>query len=50
MPVMKGLALNQRERARLQLLNRMLEGPMNASEAAGLMGSSERHTWRLLAA
>ncbi len=47
---MKGLTLNQKDQARLQLLNRMLEGAMKVSEAASLMGLSERHTWRLLAA
>ena len=42
---MKGLTLNQKEQAPLQLLNRMLEGEMNVSEAAGPMGLSERHSW-----
>ena len=38
---MKGLTLNQKEQARLEILNRVLEGRLRASE---------RHTWRMLAA
>lgn len=38
------------EQARLQVLNGLLEGKVAVGKAAGLMGVSERHTWRLLAA
>src|SRR3989304_6080901 len=47
---MKGLMLNQREQRRLQVLNGVLEGTCWIGQAAGLMGVSERHGWRLLAA
>ncbi len=47
---MKGLTLNQKEQARLEILNRVLEGRLRASEAAKILGVSERHTWRMLAA
>src|SRR3972149_3757088 len=47
---MKGLVLNQREQRRLQVLNGVLEGTCWIGQAAGLMGVSERHGWRLLAA
>jgi len=47
---MKGLTLNQKEQARLESLNRVLEGRLRASEAARVLGVSERHTWRMLAA
>ena len=32
------------------MLNEVLEGKVNVSQASGLMGVSERHGWRLLAA
>lgn len=47
---MKGLTLNQLEQARLQVLNQVLEGGLRVSQAASLLGVSERHGWRLLAA
>ena len=47
---MKGLTLNQREQARLEILNRVLQGWMRVHEAAPLLGVSERQAWRLLAA
>ena len=47
---MKGLTLNQKEQARLEILNRVLKGRLRASEAARILGVSERHTWRMLAA
>ena len=47
---MKGLTLNQKEQARLETLNRVLEGQLRAREAAMILGVSERHTWRMLAA
>lgn len=46
---MKGLTLSQREQARLQTLNRVLEGKLKVKEAVFTMGVSERHGWRLLA-
>ena len=47
---MRGLTLSQREQARVQVLNRVLQGWWSVGEAAGAMGLSERHGWRLLAA
>ena len=47
---MKGLTLTNKEEARLQVLNGVLEGKVAVADAAGLMEVSERHTWRLLAA
>lgn len=47
---MGGLTLTQREQARLQVLNRVLEGKIGVTEAACLLGLSDRHTWRILAA
>jgi len=42
--------LSQREETRLQVLNQVLEGRLGVKEASGLLGVSERHGWRLLAA
>ena len=47
---MKGLTLTRREESRLQVLNGVIERKASVAEAAGLMGVSERHAWRLLAA
>lgn len=47
---MKGLTLDQKEQARLQMMNKVLEGQYSVGEVAELMGVSERHGWRLLAA
>ena len=47
---MKGLTLSQKEQARLETLNRVLAGYLRVSEAALVLGVSERHTWRMLAA
>jgi transposase len=47
---MKGLMLSQKEQARLETLNRVLEGRLLVREAAMVLGVSERHTWRMLAA
>lgn len=47
---MKGLTLTNKEQARIQVLNGVLEDKVTVVEAAGLMKVSERHTWRLLAA
>ena len=47
---MKGLTLSTREQTRLGILNMVLCRQYRAFEAAQLMGLSERHTWRMLAA
>lgn len=47
---MKGLTLSTKEQNRLQVTNMVLEGRWCVAEAAQLMGLSERHVWRLLAA
>ena len=47
---MKGLTLTTKEQSRIQVLNGVMEGKVRVSKAAGLMGVSERHSWRLLAA
>ena len=47
---MGGLTLTQKEQARLQTLNLVLEKQVGVGEAAYLLGLSERHTWRILAA
>jgi len=47
---MKGLILSQREETRLQVLNKVLERELCVREASNLLGVSERHGWRLLAA
>lgn len=44
------LTLNQKEQTRLKVLNSVLERRMGVEEAAGVLGLSERHTWRILAA
>lgn len=48
--MMKGLTLNQIEQARLAILNQVLEKQATVNEAAQVLGLSERHTWRILAA
>jgi transposase len=45
---MKGLTLNQREQARLQVLNQVLMGACSVVQAASILGLSERQVWRLL--
>lgn len=50
MSVMRGLTLTQKEQARLQTLNLVLEKQMGVGEAAYLLGLSKRHVWRILAA
>jgi transposase len=50
MSVMKGLTLTTKEQNRLSIMNGVLEHQWAVSEAAELLGLSERHTWRLLAA
>ena len=47
---MRGLTLTTKEQTRIQVLNAVLEGEVTAVKAAGLMGVSERHGRRLLAA
>ena len=47
---MKGLTLNQKEQARIRALNGVLERVWGVVASARLMGVSERHAWRLLAA
>ena len=47
---MKGLTLTTREQNRLQTLNGVLERYWPMGEAAKVMGVSERHGWRILAA
>ena len=42
--------MNQQEQARIQVLNSVLEYQLPIAQAAGIMGVSERHTKRLLAA
>ena len=50
MSVMGGLTLTQREQARLHTLNWVLEHQMEVEEASCVLGLSERHVWRILAA
>ena len=47
---MKGLTLTTKEQTRLQILNGVLEGHWFVREATEILGVSERHAWRLLAA
>ena len=47
---MRGLTLTTKEQSRIQVLNGVIEGKVTVAKAAGLMGVSERHAWRLLAA
>lgn len=50
MSVMGGLTLTQEEQGRLRVLNLVLEGHIGVGEAVQVLGVSERHTWRILAA
>ena len=47
---MKGLTLSAKEQSRLQVLNAVIAGQWSMAEAAQVMGVSERHGWRLIAA
>ena len=47
---MREVTLKQREQARIQVLNTVLEHQLSIAQAAEIMGVSERHTKRLLAA
>ena len=47
---MKDLTLKQLEQTRLHVLNTVLEHQLPVAQAAEILGVSERHAWRLLAA
>lgn len=47
---MGGLTLTQREQTRLRVLNGVLGNRVGVVEAAEVLGLSERHVWRILAA
>ena len=47
---MEGLTLSAKEQNRLQVLNAVIAGQWSMAEAAQVMGVSERHGWRLIAA
>ena len=47
---MRGLILSAKEQSRLQVLSGVMSGQWCMSEAAQVLGVSERHGWRLLAA
>ena len=47
---MKELTLNQKELARQQVLNKVLEHRLPMDRTARLLGVTERHAWRILAA
>jgi len=47
---MKGLTLTAKEQTRLSIMNMVLDRQYPVKEAAQLIGLSERHVWRLLAA
>ena len=47
---MENVTLNQKEQARLKVLNSLWADQMTVDQAAGLMGVSTRHTRRILAA
>ena len=47
---MRDVTLNQREQARLQVLNSVLEYQLDRAQAAEIMGISERQFRRILAA
>ena len=47
---MRDLTLNQQEQTRIQVLNSVLEYQLPIAQAAEIMGLSQRHTKRLLAA
>lgn len=46
---MKGLTLSQKEQARIQVLNKVLEKRIEVGEAAVIMNLSKRQAWRILA-
>ncbi len=47
---MGGLTLTRKEQTRLRVLNDVLEHQVTVDEAAQVLGLSERHLWRILAA
>ena len=47
---MKGLTLTQAEQTRLEVLNRVVAHQLDVGRASELLGVSERHGWRILAA
>ena len=47
---MRELTLTQRAQTRLQGLNRLVAQQLTTRESAAILGLSERHTWRMLAA
>ena len=47
---MKGLTLTTKEQTRLQVLNAVVAKLWSTSDASEVLGVSERHVWRLLAA
>ena len=47
---MEGLTLTTKEQKRIQVLNGVKAGDVTMGVAAEVMGVSERHGWRLLAA
>ena len=47
---MENVILNQKEQAKLQVLNNLLAKQMTIEQASVLMGVSTRQTWRILAA
>ena len=46
---MEGLTLSQKEQARIQVLNKVLEKRLEVGEAAVIMNLSKRQAWRILA-
>ena len=44
------LTMSERELDRVEVLRDLDQGRLGASSAAGLMGTTERHVWRLLRA
>ena len=47
---MKGLLVTTQEQGRIQVLNEVMGGTLRVTEAASLLGVSQRHAWRLLGA
>jgi transposase len=47
---MEDVTLTRREQSRLQVLNGVLGGQLKVGEVAEVLGLSERHVWRILAA
>jgi len=50
MSVMGELTLTQKEQSRLRVLNEVMEHQIAIDQAAEIMGLSERHVWRIIAA